>query len=177
MIRSLPLSLILALAACASCSKKSTDKPVDKGGDGAGKGAPGADGPTKFPDNYKVENIDGDGFTVTVATPPAAVGAEAKAVVELRPKAPFHLNKEFPTQLTLTAPAGVDVPKTSFEHNEDKNEAASWTDHLGSFQIAFTAKEKADVVKKITAVFNFAVCTTNSCDPKQADLAIAVLTP
>ena len=176
MLRTFALTLLCATAACAACSKKS-EKPAVKGGDGTGATAGAGDGPTKFPDNYKVQNIDGDGYTVVVAAPPAPVGAEAKAVVELRPKAPFHLNKEYPTEMDLTAPAGVDMPKTTFEHNDDKSDAASWTDHLGTFQIAFTPKEKADAAKKITAVFKFAVCTTNSCDPKQADLAIAVLTP
>jgi hypothetical protein len=181
-LRAVPVSLLLILTACASCSKKGA-QPTGAKTTGT-TGAPSGPAPaTVFPPDYKVEHIQGDGFTVTVASGPAALGAKSQAVVEVRPKGELHLNHEFPTELTLTAPAGVELGKAMFEHNAEKNDAATWTESLGVFQIAYTPREggegagKPREPREIAGLFKFAVCTANSCDPKETPLAIAVISP
>jgi hypothetical protein len=177
---SLPLAIALALVAtaCGACSKSS------KAGNGPGgsgsHGSPKGGGPvpvTVFPPGIKLEVVDGDGFVVTYASPTATVGSEVRAIVEVKPKKPFHLNHEYPTELTLVAPTGVTVSKLLYENNPDKSEAKVWRDEVGVFEVAYTAVDKSDTPRAIEASFVFAVCTDASCDPKTATLAIPVVTP
>src|SRR5262245_37858091 len=56
--------------------------------------------------------VEGEGFVLEVQQPAgASVGAQAAAQVVLKPTAGYHVNKEFPTQLEVSPPAGVEVAK------------------------------------------------------------------
>jgi hypothetical protein len=111
-------------------------------------------------------HAEGQGYTVDVKPPAtAAVGAEAKAHVVLHPTAGYHVNKEFPMILTVTAPPGVDVPKAK----QAGADAAKLEETEAVFDIPFTAKEAGD--KAFAASFRFAVCTATTCDPHNEKLA------
>ncbi len=109
---------------------------------------------------------EGQGYIVDVLPPTqATAGAAATVQVTLRPTAGYHVNKEFPMALTITAPDGVDVPKAKLSAAD----AAKLTDDRAEFAIAFTPKAAGD--KAFTATFRFAVCTAETCDPKIEKLA------
>ena len=114
-------------------------------------------------------HAEGQGYVVDVKPPAsAAVGAEAKAHVVLRPTSGYHVNKEFPILLAVTAPAGVDVPKAK----QAGGDAAKLEETEAVFDIPFTAKEAGD--KAFAASFRFAVCTATTCDPHNEKLAWSV---
>jgi len=112
---------------------------------------------------------EGQGFIVEV-TPPAssAVGAAATAKVVLKPTGGYHVNKEFPTALTVAPPAGVELKKAK----QLPADAAKFDDDGAIFDVAFTAKDAGD--KRFEATLKFAVCTAESCDPKSEKLAWTV---
>jgi len=173
------LGLASLLAACGACSKSkaSNGKPGSGGGPGTAQVKSTGPAPvTQWPAGAPQEKVDGDGFVVTFAAPPATPGSQALAVVEVKPKKPYHLNHEYPTELHLTAPDGVALVKVLYENNPDKQEAKVWHDEVGVFEVAFTAKDKG-APRTIQANFLFAVCTEASCDPKTATLSIPVVTP
>ncbi len=114
---------------------------------------------------------EGQGFIVEVVAPAdAPIGATAVARVVLRPTAGYKVNKEFPLALSITAPAGVALDKAKLTAAD----AAKFADDGASFDVAFTAKDGGD--KKFEATFKFAVCTTETCDPKTEKLAWTVVT-
>jgi hypothetical protein len=121
--------------------------------------APAAAGETRL-------HAEGQGYTVDV-TPPssAAVGSEAKARVVLKPTGGYHVNKEFPMVLAVTAPSGVDVPKAK----QQGADASKWEETEAIFEVPFTAKDAGE--KAFAASFRFAVCTATTCDPKNEKLA------
>jgi hypothetical protein len=114
-------------------------------------------------------HAEGQGFIVDVKLPPSAqVGAAATAKVVLRPTGGYHVNKEFPTNLTVTPPANVDVPKVK----QTGADAAKLAEDEAVFEVPFTAKDAGD--KRFEATFKFAVCTPETCDPKSEKLAWTV---
>ena len=110
--------------------------------------------------------VEGQGFVVEVQAPAGAeVGAAAAAQVVLKPTGGYHVNKEFPTALEVTAPAGVEIEKTK----QGVGDAARFEESGGEFIVKFTAKDAG--AKKFLATFRFAVCTETTCDPKRETLA------
>jgi hypothetical protein len=152
MFRKLLLSFVVLGFACNSPSPARAEPPSAA----PAKAAPGA-------------RAEGQGFIVEVKPPEsAAVGAPAKARVVLKPTGGYKVNKEFPTKLTVTAPAGVEVAKAS----QAGADAAKLEEDECVFEVAFTPKDGGD--KKFEAAFKFAVCTPESCDPKVEKLAWTV---
>jgi hypothetical protein len=153
MLRKLALVLAFAVSACSSAKEARAEAPPPAAAPRAAAGA----------------RAEGQGFIVEV-TPPAtaAVGTAAKARVVLKPTSGYKVNKEFPTKLTVTAPAGVEVAKAT----QAGADAAKLAEDECVFEVAFTPKEAGD--KKFEAAFKFAVCTTETCDPKSEKLAWTV---
>lgn len=121
---------------------------------GAGAGKTGAE--TEF---YKVD-----------ISYPAKVkaGASGVATIVITPAAGWKMNHEFPTKITVEAPADVKVTKAE----QKKDDAASFTDKGASFEVPFTATAAGD--KSFEAKLKFAVCTDATCDPKKEELAWVV---
>jgi hypothetical protein len=153
MLRKLSALIFIVAAACNSSSEARAEAA---GAAAPAKAAPGA-------------RAEGQGFVVEVAPPASAkVGEATTARVILRPVAPYHVNLEFPTQLTVTPPAGVELAKAK----QKPQDAAKFAEEGAVFEVAFTPREAGD--KKFEAAFKFAVCTTETCDPKSEKLAWTV---
>ena len=167
------------LATACACSKTSSapaaapaptaPAPTAKGGDmslpaGATTGAPmlagsavsAAPGP----------RVIGNGFSLEAIAPAdAPVGTAARTTIVIKPSGVFHLNKDFPTSITVTPPEGVDVAKGALATAD----AASFTETEAKFEVGFTPRAAGS--KKFTALVKFAVCTDATCDPKRETLA------
>jgi hypothetical protein len=105
-------------------------------------------------------------FKLAVATPPAGpAGTEAVARVSVTPTEGWHMNKEYPTKLKVTAPDGVQLAKAVFEVGDvtklDDNELA--------FDIKLVAAKAGTY--KVDGEIKFAVCTPETCDPKKQPIA------
>jgi hypothetical protein len=109
---------------------------------------------------------DTPSYTVTLAAPAqVGKGAQGTVMLEVQPKPGWKLNKEFPTKLTVTEPAGVKVAKKE----QTVADAVSFAEKSGKWQVQFQADSAGG--KDFTGVFKFAVCTETSCDPKKEQLA------
>jgi hypothetical protein len=108
-------------------------------------------------------------YKVTLAAPDkVSKGADATAMVEILPKEGWKLNKEFPTKLKVSPPAGVKVKKPE----QTVADAVSFADKSGKWSIEFQAESPGG--KDFTGTLKFAVCTETSCDPKKEELAFKV---
>ncbi len=113
--------------------------------------------------------VEGQGFLVEVKSPESsAIGAEGVAQVVLNATGGYHLNKEFPSVLEVTPPAGVELGKTTFKVAD----ASSFGEKQATWDVKFTVKDAGE--KKFGASFRFAVCTETTCDPKKEALAWTV---
>ncbi|MCS6914229.1 MAG: protein-disulfide reductase DsbD N-terminal domain-containing protein [Myxococcota bacterium] len=104
-------------------------------------------------------------YTITVARISAQRGQPATAKVVIRPAKGWHLNKDFPTRLTLRLPAGVSANKTELNKSD-----AVLDDNEGRFEVVLTSKEAGQ--KKVPGDLRFAVCTESSCDPQRSEVTI-----
>jgi hypothetical protein len=109
-------------------------------------------------------------YTVKVEAPSAPVkkAEKAKARIHITPGSGYHMNKDYPTSITVAPPAGVTLEKAKLTAKD----AAKFEDAGADFDVVFTA---ADAGKKdFTGEIKFAVCSANSCDPKREKLAFSV---
>jgi len=106
-------------------------------------------------------------FSVKVDAPAAKKAAPGKVHVHIAPGSGFHMNKDYPTSVTVVAPAGVTVEKAKLTAGDIKLVEAG-----ADFDVSFTA---ADAGKKtFEGELKFAVCSATSCDPKKEKLSFVV---
>ncbi len=108
-------------------------------------------------------------FSVKAEAPAVTAGQKASFKVEIVPGAGFHMNKEYPTTLTVKEiPTGVKVETLKFSAKE----AVRFVETGAEFQVPFTANEKGK--KVISGELKFAVCSANSCDPKKQPFTLTI---
>ena len=113
----------------------------------------------------------GEPFTVSVdPTPGAKVGAPVTARVRVKAAAGYHLNKDFPTSLKLTAPTGVELTKAAFSVKDGGVKLVG--EGEAQVEVPFTPREVG--AKSFSGTFSFAVCTESSCDPRKVPVTFAV---
>ncbi|HZS39916.1 MAG TPA: hypothetical protein VFF06_23950 [Polyangia bacterium] len=108
-------------------------------------------------------------YSVTLATPPGKKAQKGVVKIHVSPGAGYHVNKEYPTAMSLSAvPAGVSVEKLKLTGKD-----AVKLDESGiEFEVAYTS---TDAGKKVfTGDLRFAVCSASSCDPKHESLNFTV---
>ncbi|MFY0534455.1 hypothetical protein [Nannocystis pusilla] len=90
--------------------------------------------------------------------PAAKVNVKAVATVKVTAKGDYHINKEYPTKLSLTAPDGV-----TLDRNKLTLQDAKITEKVLKFEIGLTAATSGK--KTITGELKGAVCTEEDCIP------------
>jgi hypothetical protein len=103
-----------------------------------------------------------------VSAGPYKAGELARFVVNLEPRGVFHVNQEYPIEISLKGDAETSFPKASLA----RPDAAQFDEKKARFDVPFTAKSAGD--HKILANVKFAVCTDENCVPDERDLALAV---
>ena len=107
-------------------------------------------------------------YTLTATADAAKKGAPGKIHVRVTPAAGHHMNKDFPTSLTLVPPAGVTLPKAQLSAKD----ASKLVEGELAFDVEFTA---ADAGKKdVTGTAKFAVCTEKNCAPQTAKVLVSL---
>ena len=109
-----------------------------------------------------------DAYTVSIESPSAKVGAPAVAKVVIKPGAGRHINKEFPTNVKLVVPAGVELPKPTISARD----SGRIEEQEASIDVKYTAREAGK--KTFTGTVKFAVCTATSCDPRTVPIHFTV---
>jgi hypothetical protein len=106
-------------------------------------------------------------YTVTISKVAARVNERATARIVIVPAKGYHINKDFPTSLKLTALPGVTVEKLELGKAD-----ARLSEQEGSFEVGLTASQAG--LKNIAGNLKFAVCSESSCDPQREAVTIAV---
>jgi len=173
-----PLSLLaLALAMTVGCGgDKETAAPASSSAAEASPATPAADAEKAPPVAEKTKVIEGgdpadDRYTLKIDPPAeAAVGAEGKVKVTVVPKAPWHMNLDYPTSLAMNPAADVTLAKA-----EQKMEDVLRLEESGcEYEVAFTPTAAGD--KSFTGEIKFAVCQDDACAPvtKSVEFQVAV---
>ncbi|HTU58767.1 MAG TPA: hypothetical protein VMF89_10040 [Polyangiales bacterium] len=102
-----------------------------------------------------------------VSAGPYKAGELSRIVVNLEPRGEFHVNQEYPIEISLKS-EGASFPKASLA----RPDAAQFDEKKARFDVPFTANSAGDT--KILANVKFAVCTDENCVPDERDLALAV---
>jgi hypothetical protein len=107
-------------------------------------------------------------YTLKVEAPLAKKGQKSVAHIQITPGSGFHMNKEFPTSLSLNAPEGVTLDKQKLSSKD----ASRWEAEGGAFDVAYTALQPGK--KLVTGEIKFAVCSATSCDPKKSQVSFEI---
>jgi hypothetical protein len=107
-------------------------------------------------------------FQVNVVAPPTANKQRGVAKIHIAPGAGFHVNRDYPTSVSVVAPTGVTVEKAK----QTAKDAVALSETGADFDVAYTPSEAGK--KTFTGELKFAVCSANSCDPKKEALHFTV---
>ena len=102
------------------------------------------------------------------AAGPYQNGELGQLEISLTPRGEYHVNEEFPIAVTLTAPAGLSLPKTELE----RSDCAEFGERKARFEIPFTPTATGE--HRLEAMVSFAVCTPENCVPDERTLALVV---
>jgi hypothetical protein len=101
-------------------------------------------------------------YSVKIDTAPARKAQPGTAKIHIAPGTGYHVNKDYPTKLTMNAPAGATVEKPK----QTVAEAGA------DFEVTYTCTEAGQ--KTFTGELKFAVCTATTCDPKKEKVSFTV---
>jgi hypothetical protein len=173
------VALVGLLSACAGNSNDAAAKDGKAKTEGAepakteGEGAAPVEG-TPVEGEQKVATVTPDAgatneqYALQIVPGEATVGQPGSVSIRVIPSATWHMNLEYPTKLTVTPPAGVEVAKPKL----GKDDAVKLDEQSCEFAIAFTPSEAGD--KVFTGEFKFAVCQDTACVPKTEKLEFHV---
>lgn len=169
------VALVSLLSACASNSNDAAAK------DGKSKDAEPAKTESAAPvegtpveGEQKVGTVAPEGvgtneqYALQIDPAEGTVGQPGTVSIRVIPNATWHMNLEYPTKLTVTPPAGVEVAKPKL----GKEDAVKFDEQNCEFSVAFTPSEAGD--KVFTGEFKFAVCQDTACVPKTEKLEFHV---
>jgi hypothetical protein len=99
---------------------------------------------------------------------PYAAGEQGSFEIRLTPRGEYHVNQEFPMNVALSGPDGVELPSADLG-NDDADE---FTEERARFSVPFTAASAGE--HRVTAEVDFAVCTPEACMPDRRTLALVL---
>ena len=99
---------------------------------------------------------------------PYKAGELGRVVVHIEPRGEFHINQEYPVEISFSGTPETSFPKATFT----KPDAAEFGDKKARFEVPFTAKSAGD--HKLSCNVKFAVCTDENCVPDERDLSLAL---
>jgi hypothetical protein len=170
----LSFALVVSLSACASNSNDAAAKDGKTKDAEPAKAEPAAVEGTPVEGEQKVATVAPDGaganeqYALQIDPGEATVGQPGTVSIRVIPNATWHMNLEYPTKLTVTPPAGVEVAKPKL----GKDDAVKFDEQNCEFSVAFTPSEAGD--KVFTGEFKFAVCQDTACVPKTEKLEFHV---
>ncbi|MEZ4383308.1 MAG: hypothetical protein R3A79_18410 [Nannocystaceae bacterium] len=173
--RILTASLALSLVASVGCGgDKETSAPAKSADASAPVDAAKPADAAKPEVAEKTKVVDGgdpadERFAVNIEPPAdAAVGAEGKVKLTIVPKAPWHMNLDYPTSLAVSSPSDVTLAKETLA----KDDLVRLDDEGCEMEVAFTPTAAGD--KSFTAQLKFAVCQDDACAPVTKDVEFKV---
>jgi hypothetical protein len=114
---------------------------------------------------------DGNFAIQAVAHPPFAVGGQARAEVSLEARNGYHVNQEYPIELRVQAPAGVELAKARLA----RADASTFDEARAVFPVVFTPREAGH--EEFTGELRFSVCNAQNCLLERRPVTFAVDVP
>ncbi len=113
--------------------------------------------------------VDDPTFTLRLAEAgPYKAGELGRVVLHLEPRGEYHVNQDYPIEITLSADAETALAKAKLE----RADAAEFGDKGAKFDLPFTPKAAGE--RKLDANVKFAVCTESNCVPDERNLTLAL---
>ncbi len=178
---SLSLACLLLAAGCSGESKQpaataAPDVDPDKKDEAKAGRQPDDPGKTAAAGGgEKVKVVEGaapgadDRYALQIEPPAeAAAGKEAEVIVRVVPKAPWHINLDFPTSLKLNAPAGATLANADLK----KADARKLDDEHCEFSVKVTPSAAGE--HAVTGQLKFAVCQDEACSPVTEEVEFKV---
>jgi hypothetical protein len=173
-------AVVASLVLATACSKKGaeTTEPAGAGTGtvklpairGTGPSEGGAKGATEVATGAPGGAMGADASFKLAVTPAAGpAGSPSVARISVTPSTGWHMNKEYPTKLELTAPDGVTLEKAVLEQAD----IAKLDDNELSFDVKLVATKAGTY--KVDGELKFAVCTPDTCDPKKQTIALELV--
>jgi hypothetical protein len=107
-------------------------------------------------------------YEIKTSETKVAVGAKGAASVTIATLHGWHVNGEAPITLSLTAPAGVTLPKTKLV----RADLAASSIASARFDVAFEASEPGAKVIPVEA--HFVICQETACKPVKETLSLNI---
>jgi hypothetical protein len=115
------------------------------------------------------DRVDDPSFELAlVPAPPYTVGKLASFAVSLKPRGVYHINQDYPIDISLTPSEGIALPKAELK----KADAASFDEKLARFDVPCTPGKAGP--QRVEAKVKFAVCTPENCVPDERTLALVL---
>lgn len=131
--------------------------------------APAPPAVTAAPKEPPSDHVDDATFQLRVAPTGAyAVGKVGSFTLTLKPLGEWHLNQDFPTQVSVRGDAPLTFPSAKL----GKQSAAEFGEKFARFDVPFTATAPGS--HAVTCDVKFAVCSEENCIPEQRTLAVAL---
>jgi hypothetical protein len=108
-----------------------------------------------------------EGYDLVVKGASGKAGEKTTAIVTVKAKGAYHMNKEYPHKLLLTAPEGVTIEKAKLVVGD-----AKLSENELVFKVVATAA--APGKKTIDGELKFATCTETTCVQSVEKVAIQV---
>lgn len=169
----------LVLSACASNAgdeaakgkdgdaKKNADPAKSEAEAAAAEGQP-VDGEQKVGTQAGDGGAETEQYALVIDPSEGKVGEEGQVTIRVVPSADWHMNLEYPTKLSVTPPAGIEVAKPKLS----KDDAVKLDEQHCEFSVKYTPSEIGD--KTFTGEIKFAVCQDTACVPKTETLEFQV---
>lgn len=162
------LLLCLGLSACSNSASETRDpeptahdRTATAGHEEPAKmlDAPPAKAPAAGP-NYEI--------ATTPQTTPFKVGGEGRVEVRLTGRNGYHVNQEYPIELTLQPPAGLKLAKAKLV----RADASAFEEAQAVFPIGLTPEAAGR--KALRGTLNFSVCNPQNCLLERQDVAVEI---
>jgi len=114
---------------------------------------------------------EGNFAIAAVPQPPFAVGGQGRTEVSLEGRNGYHVNQEYPIELRVQAPPGVELAKASFA----RADASVFEEARAVFPVVFTPREAGR--KEFTGELSFSVCNEQNCLMERRPVTFAVDVP
>lgn len=163
----LPGLCLLAVVACAGDPKPTAPdaKVPEKTAAAPAPNQPVADNKVKVVEGA---NPTDERFALQIEPAEGKVGQENTVLVKVVPKAPWHMNLDFPTSLAVSAPGDVKLSKG----DQNKADAVKLSEETAEYAVKFTTDAAGD--KAFSGKFKFAVCQDEQCSPVTEELNFRV---
>ncbi len=153
----------------AACGSKSAEPAAAAAPPPAAPAPAPSPVPAEKPAGAAPSSIEEASFALRLAVAgPYMAGELGRVVLQIEPRGKFHINQEYPVEISLTGGPETTFPKATLT----RPDAAEFGDNKARFEVPFTAKTPGD--HKLSCNVKFAVCTDENCVPDERDLSLAL---